>query len=196
MSRLKSDLKYRVQHCLSKGTHYHDELIELGKPSNPCQFTLRLVSVRWGTSWYRYLTNVTDPQRLVPRQVCELYRERWKIESAFCSTKRLLGLSYFWVGQANGIRIQIYATWIFYAVLNDLCSELARALSEPLERISLEMVFRSLYHYAHACLKHPELALLDFLVEHHRSLGLLKARRKRDRLKESRLLDIWSPVLT
>jgi hypothetical protein len=32
----------------------------------------------------------------------------------------------------------------FYAVINDLCSEVAIAMNKPLERISLEMVFRGL----------------------------------------------------
>jgi hypothetical protein len=68
-------------------------------------------------------------------------------------TKRLLGLAYLWVGDTNGVQIQIFASWIFYAVLNDLCSQLAVALNQPLERISVEMVFRGLYHFAHAFLR-------------------------------------------
>ena len=46
-----------------------------------------------------------------------------------------------WVGDTNGVQIQIVATWIFYAVLNNLCAQVAVALPQPLETISVEMVF-------------------------------------------------------
>src|SRR5947208_11998847 len=107
-----------------------------------------MVSVLWGNTWYRYLTNVLDPNLLTAKQVCERYRRRWRIEDAFLLTKRLLGLSYLWVSSKNGIEIQIYATWIFYAVLIDLSNEVALALKQPVEKISVEMVFRSLYHFS------------------------------------------------
>jgi hypothetical protein len=42
------------------------------------------------------------------------------------------------------VQVQIYATWVFYAVLIDLCQEVADLLGEPVERISVEMVFRGL----------------------------------------------------
>jgi IS4 transposase len=86
---------------------------------------VRLVSVFWGSTWYYYLTNVLDPQILSAQQVCELYRRRWRVEDAFLLTKRLLGLAYIWVGDSNGVQIQIFATWIFYAVLNQLCIDVA-----------------------------------------------------------------------
>jgi IS4 transposase len=52
--------------------------------------------------------------------VADLYRKRWRIEQAFNTVKRLLGLSYLWTGSLNGIKLQIWATWLFYAVLIDL----------------------------------------------------------------------------
>jgi hypothetical protein len=63
-------------------------------------------------------------------------------------TKRLLGLAYLWVGHTNGVKIQILATLIFYTVLNQLVGEVAIALNQPKEKISVEMVFRSLYYVA------------------------------------------------
>lgn len=64
-------------------------------------------TVLGGKTWYRYLTNVLDPEELSAQQVCELYRNRWQIEQAFLLTKRLLGLAYLWGGDSNGIQIQI-----------------------------------------------------------------------------------------
>src|SRR3989442_3052124 len=39
---------------------------------------------------------------------------------------------------------------IFYTVLLTICQQVAQVLGEPLERISVEMVFRALYHYSRA----------------------------------------------
>ena len=82
--------------------------------------TLRLIEVRSGKSWHSYLTSVLAPQVLLPYVVADLYRRRWRIEEAFNTVKRLSGLSYLWTGSLNGIQLQIWGTWIFYAILVDL----------------------------------------------------------------------------
>ncbi len=84
-----------------------------------------------------------------------------------------------WVGDKNGVQIQILATWIFYAVLNQLSTQVAVALNQPLERISTEMVFRSLYHFLRAVLREEADDVVTYLVEHDKLLGLVKQRRKR-----------------
>jgi hypothetical protein len=48
-------------------------------------------------------------------------------------------LSYLWTGSLNGIKLQIWATWLMY-VLVDLSDAVAEAVQLPLERISMEMV--------------------------------------------------------
>lgn len=132
-----------------------------------------------------------EPQQLSAKQVCELYRCRWRIEDAFGITKRLLGLSYWWVGDSNGVQIQIVCTWIFYAVLHDLCAEVAIALGQPLEKISVEMVFRGLYHYSQALLKEPKTELMSFYCQHSKLLGLIKTTRKRHHQSDAQLQEIW-----
>ena len=197
LTRQKKNVKYKSVRTLSSSSYYKDEIIQMGfYHTDPCKHQMRLVSVLWGKNWYRYLTNVLDPELLTPQEVCDLYRCRWKIEDAFLLTKRLLGLSYLWVGGVNGIKMQVYATWIFYAVLNDLCADVSIALQQPLERISVEMVFRSLYFFNRAQLQNTELELIPWLVEHHRSMGLVKAVRKRHRRNAARSLDIWAEALT
>jgi hypothetical protein len=49
------------------------------------------------------------------------------IETAFLLIKRLLDLAYLWVGGLNGIRLQVRATFVFYAILIDLCDDVAAA---------------------------------------------------------------------
>jgi hypothetical protein len=194
LTRLKEKTVYRTVQLLSEGPRYRDQIVRVGAGWGClCQHPLRVVSILWNRTWYHYLTNVLDPQRLSARQVGELYRRRWRIEEAFLLTKRLLGLSYLWVGGNNGIQIQIYATWIFYAVLIDVCQQVAVALSHPQDRISVEMVYRSFYHFNRACDRDPATALIPFLVTHAKLFGLVKAVTKRQRMIQQQLEAIWVP---
>ncbi|MBD1927141.1 IS4 family transposase [Trichocoleus sp. FACHB-90] len=193
VTRLREKTAYQLNLCLSSGTYYRDEIIQMGQyRSNPCQHPVRLVSVLWGQTWYNYLTNVLDPSVLSAEQVCELYRRRWRIEDAFLLTKRLLGLAYLWVGDTNGVQIQILATWIFYAVLNDLCTTVAITLQQPIERISVEMVFRGLYHFSRALLRGENSDVVTYLATHHKLLGLVKAVRPRHREIDALTGVIWA----
>jgi len=193
LTRFREKTSFRVLQPLSQGPRYQDRIIQMGLHNYPCHHPVRMVSVLWNQTWYHYLTNVLDPETLSPRHVCDLYRRRWRIEQAFLLTKRLLGLSYLWVGGRNGVPIQIYATWIFYAVLVDLCRQVAEALSQPLDRISVEMVFRSLYHFSRALQKNPSTSLIPFLVQQAKILALVKAQRQRHRDIQQLQLEIWMP---
>jgi Transposase DDE domain len=193
VTRLREKTSYKVIRCLANAPFYRDEIIDMAEyRSNPCQRQVRLISVLWGSNWYYYLTNVLDPQILSAQQVCELYRRRWRVEDAFLLTKRLLGLAYIWVGDTNGVQIQIFATWIFYAVLNQLCIDVAIALNQPLDLISTEMVFRSLYHFSQAVLRGDASEAVPYLVEHQKLFGLVKTRRKRHREIDAYTQQIWA----
>ena len=182
VSRLRQNTAYRTTQVLSTGPYYRDELLEVGlHHSHPCRHPLRLVSVLWRGQWYRYLTNVLDPSQLYARHICELYRRRWRIEDAFLVTKRVLDLAYLWKASANGVQLQLYATFLFYLVLLNVCQQVAQSLNEPLERISVEMVFRAFYHYSRALIRGETTDLVSYLVLHAKLLGLVKRQRKRHR---------------
>ena len=128
-----------------------DRLIQIGSGTKKTPIiTLRLIEVRRGKVWHSYLTSVLEPEVLPPYVVIDLYQKRWRIEDAFNTVKRLLGLSYLWTGSLNGIKLQIWATWLFYAVLVDLGDGVADELSLPFDRISLEMIYRGLYYFHRA----------------------------------------------
>lgn len=192
VTRMREKTAYKVVESLSEGAFYKDQIIQVGQyRSNPCTHPLRLVEVLWGKNWYRYLTNVLDPKMLSARDVCELYRRRWRIEDAFLVTKRLLDLSYLWSASANAIQLQIYATLIFYAVLMEVCQQLAQVLSMPLDRISVEMVFRGFYHYSRARLGGETQDIVDFLAANARLLGVVKRERKRDKERQKLSVLTW-----
>jgi Transposase DDE domain len=179
VSRLRQHTAYRTTQVLSASPYYRDELLEVGlHHSHPCRHPLRLVSVLWRGQWYRYLTNVLDPSQLSARHICELYRRRWRIEDAFLVTKRVLELAYLWKASANGVQLQLYATFLFYLVLLNVCPQVAQSLNEPLERISVEMVFRAFYHYSRALTRGETADLVSYLVHHAKLLGLVKRQRK------------------
>jgi Transposase DDE domain len=128
-----------------------ESIIQYGRyRSSPCRHPVRLIEVRTTRGWFRYITNVLEPTTLPAGDVADLYGMRWTIEEAYALVKRLLGLSYLWTGAANGIELQVWATWLLYAVLIDLCDQIAEVKDLPLDRISVEMVYRGLYHFAGA----------------------------------------------
>ena len=192
VTRMREKIAYRMVQELSSGPSYRDEIIQMGQyRSHPCQYPVRMVSVLWQGVWYRYLTNVLDPQRLSARQVCELYRRRWRIEDAFALTKRVLDLAYLWTGSTNAVQLQLYATFIFYTVLLTICQQVAEVLGEPLERISVEMVFRAFYHYSRAVERGETDDLVQFLAEHAKLLGIVKRWRKHHRECQQLESIIW-----
>lgn len=131
-----------------------DSLVRLGQEQLP----MRLVEAHYQGVWYRYLTSELDPQRLPPLYIVALYWQRWRIEDA----------------------LQLWATWLMYAVLVDLADDVADTLSVPFNSISLEMVYRSLYFCTTAFRRGEADDLVAYLVANAKLFGLIK--RKPDSL--------------
>jgi len=144
---------------------------------------IRLVKIRYQGVWRSYLTNELNPLLLPVEHIVALYLQRWRIEDAFNIAKRLLGLAYFWNGSQQGVRLQIWATWILYAILVDLVDDVAEALDRPFADISIEMVYRSLYYFAQAYQRGEADDLVAYLVDNADILGIVKQRRKRSTAK-------------
>jgi hypothetical protein len=186
VTRARAGSAFTVQQVLAETPTVRDRIIALGQyRSNPCRHPVRLIEVRVGPTWYRYLTNALDPARLATAEVVDLYARRWRIEEAFLLVKRLLGLAYLWTGAANGIVLQTWATWLLYAVLVDLSDAVADELNVPLDRISIEMVYRGLYFFCGAYQRGQADDPVAYLAA-QTDLGIVKRRRT---YRERRLLD-------
>jgi hypothetical protein len=180
LTRLKKGASIKLEQVFTNSYDRRDSRIRLGSGTAKTPFiTLRLIEVRSDKVWHSYLTSVLDPHVLPPYVVADLYRRRWRIEDAFNTVKRLLGLSYLWTGSLNGIQLQIWGTWIFYALLVDLGDAVADELSLPIDSISLEMIYRGLYHFyvAHQKGKATD-PIQYFAAPENRDLGIVKSQRK------------------
>ena len=180
ITRLKKGAAIQTERVFTNSYALRDSLIRLGSGTKTTPFiTLRLIEIRSGKTRHSYLTSVLEPSTLPPYVVGDLYQRRWRIEEAFNSVKRLLGLSYLWTGSINGVQLQIWGTWLFYAVLVDLGDAVANELSLPFDSISLEMIYRSLYHFYVA---HQKGLATDpvnyFAAPKNQDLGIVKRQRK------------------
>ena len=181
ITRIKINAAIEYQQVFTDSYSLRDRLVKIGSGTkNTPILTLRLIEIRKGKAWHSYLTSVLEPEILPPYVVIDLYQKRWRIEDAFNTVKRLLGLSYLWTGSINGIKLQIWATWLFYAVLVDLGDSVADELSLPFDSISLEMIYRGLYYFHGASERgeahDPVKYFSDLGIQ--KCLGIVKRRRK------------------
>ena len=182
ITRLKSNAAYRVVKILSKTATLEDLIIQLGSRQTHCVYEMRLVKVFFQGKWYTYLTNVTDTDKLPAECVVALYDQRWRVEDAFNLVKRLLGLAYFYCGSINAVQIQLWMTWLLYALLVDLTDQVADALNKPFKAISMEMVFRGLSHFAHVHHRGAADDPIEYFVRRAKSLSLVKQKRRKTHL--------------
>ena len=176
ITRAKSNLAYTVERYLQRTAQVHEALVWIGKGDE--HQLVRLIQVLYQGKWYRYLTNELDPQRLPVAYVVRLYGQRWRIEDAYALVKRLLGLAYFWCGAQNAIEMQLWATWLLYAVLVDLSDAVAEALNQPFAALSIEMVYRSLYFFTQAYHRGEASDVVAYLAADAKLFGLIKRKRK------------------
>ncbi|RMH46509.1 MAG: IS4 family transposase, partial [Gammaproteobacteria bacterium] len=180
ITRSKSNLVYTLEQALIRTASVHDYLVWIGKGET--RQLVRLIEIQHHGKWYRYLTNELDAEKLPTAYVVALYWQRWRIEDAYAIVKRLLGLAYFWSGSQNAIELQIWATWLLYVVLIDLTDAVAERLNLPFARISIEMVYRSLYFFTQARQRGETDDPVDFLAKDAKLFGIIKRKRKTSKL--------------
>ena len=176
ITRAKVNLACRLETALQRRDTVRDLLVWIGHGADRQQ--VRLIEVLYYGVWYRYLTNELNPQRLPVEYIVALYGQRWRIEDAYAIVKRLLGLAYFWCGAQNAVELQLWATWLLYAVLVDLTDAVAEALEQPFANVSLEMVYRSLYFFTQAYHRGEATDVVIYLAANAKLLGILKRPRK------------------
>jgi Transposase DDE domain len=193
LTRAKANAHIEVIRVLRSTATLRDRLVWLGRAEARGRYPLRLIELCYQGHWYRYVTNVLDPARLPAEYVAALYGHRWRIEEAFALVKRLLGLAYLWTGGQNGIQVQVWATWILYVVLIDLRDAVAEALGRPADAISVEMVYRGLYHFTQAYHRGEATDPVAYLAAEAKGLGLIKQRPPRALARLPDLTNVADP---
>lgn len=174
--RAKQNLAAEVVRPLRRTSTVQEALVAVGRGAE--RQVVRLIAISRDGFWDRYLTNELDPARLPADQVVALYSARWRIEEAFSIVKRLLGLAYFWVGSANGVQLQLWATWLLYAVLVDLTDAVAEALRRPVADLSLEMTYRSVPFFTRAFHRGAASDPVAYFAANAKLFGILKRKRR------------------
>jgi len=185
VTRAKSNLAYEVVQWFTQTAQVRDALVWIGQGADRQQ--VRLSEVIYGNTWYRYLTNEVAPAKLPVLYAIALYWQRWRLEDAFNTVKRLLGLAYLWTGAENGVCVQLWATWLLYAVLVDLTDAVAERLGQPMAALSQEMLYRGLYHFTQAFQRGAASDVVAYLAAHAARLGILMRKRAAAPSKFARL---------
>jgi hypothetical protein len=176
ITRAKSNLVYTFERAILQTANVRDDLVWIGPDDN--RQLVRLVEVLYGNKWYRYLSNELDSEKLPTAYLVALYWQRWRIEDAYAIVKRLLGLAYFWCGAQNAVEMQVWATWLLYAILVDLTDAVAEALTQPFAAISIEMVYRSLYFFTQAHHRGQANDIVAYFAANAKLFGIIKRKRK------------------
>jgi hypothetical protein len=80
-------------------------------------------------------------------------------------------------------------------LVRGLCAQVAIALRQPWEKISIEMVFRGLKHFAMALERGDAKDVIEYFQTHHKLLALVKAERKRHRQRDAIAQQVWGVAL-
>jgi hypothetical protein len=190
ITRAKSNLVYTFERAILQTANVRDSLVWIGPDDN--RQLVRLVEVLYGNKWYRYLSNELDVEKLPTAYLVALYWQRWRIEDAYAIVKRLLGLAYFWCGAQNAVEMQVWATWLLYAILVDLTDAVAEALTQPFAAISIEMVYRSLYFFTQAHHRGQANDIVAYFAANAKLFGIIKRKRKSSHPSPLELI----PILT
>lgn len=178
---LHPSARYEIIKVMYQDNMICDSLIILSK-SKKVKTIMRLVSVKIENKTHKYITSVTDTNKLNAKDIFLLYEKRWNIEKTFNYVKRTLNLSYLWSSDPNIIEIQVYITFIIYNVMLNLIGDVSKLLNTDPERISFHMIKKSFFLYTQHCDDYD--SFLDFLVINHKKLDLIKPVKNYQKLKK------------
>jgi len=176
LSRLRAKTSTVVVHTFLATETYRDHLVFLGAyRADRAAHAVRLVEVKVGQQWHRYVTNQTDPLVFPAAEVVALYARRWDIELAIRLVKEHLGLGLLWSAKPLLVQQQVWAVLIIAQILQAMRLEIAgRAGGDPFD-ISMELLVR----WA------PRLAaegrdVITLFVDDGRRLGFIRPSRRRE----------------
>jgi hypothetical protein len=170
--RLRKKTSYEILHTFYQQGETFDGLIWLGAyRADKTRHAVRLVTFRVGNVFYRYITNVLDPDQLNLHEIAVIYARRWDIEMAFKLIKRELNLHMFWSAKTAVILQQVWAVLTIAQVLHALQMEIAgKAGVDPFD-VSLPLLIEYLPRW-------NDLDFIRHIVQDGRAAGFIRPSRR------------------
>lgn len=170
ISRYANRVSYRVSHICYQADGVLDAVVYLGAyRSDQAKYPVRLVQYRRRGKWYRYLTNVLDPQVLPMQEVVKLYARRWDVELAFRLLKDFLKLNELWSAKWSVIQVQIWACLLVAQIYHALQVQIAVQAGVEVFDVSLDLLVRLTPGWIQR-----GLSPLEHAVRFGRDLGLIR----------------------
>lgn len=172
LSRLRKNTSYKIIHTFYQQGETFDGLIWLGAHrADQAGHAVRLVTFRVGKTFYRYITNVLDHEKLSLHEIAVLYARRWDIEMAFKLIKRELNLHLFWSSKTVVILQQVWAVLAIAQILHALQLEIAgKAGVDPFD-VSLHLLVEYLPRW-------NDVDFVDLVVREGRTAGFIRPSRR------------------
>jgi hypothetical protein len=103
--------------------------------SAPKEYAVRVIEHKQpdGT-WWRWCTNVMDPEACPAEEIADLYRLRWQIEVFFRLLKHVLSLKRVHSTNVNAVLVELFVALIAYLVIHWLIRAAAREYPLPPNR--------------------------------------------------------------
>lgn len=173
VSRLREKTSYVTIQSGVQTHFYRESLIYLGKHrADRGAHPVRLVELKLGDVWYRYITNVLDPRMLPAANVWKLYQHRWTIEMTFAALKRCLGLAHIHPCHTNGVLAQVWSTLAVFQVLQRTRRAVAVAHRIQDTDVSWTNLMRRIGWYLRS--PKPNTTMLEWLTDTSEVLALQK----------------------
>ena len=136
----------------SSALSFDDWLVQMGgSQAGTVPVQLRWVRL-WGPGFdYTLITNVLEPERLMPVQLMAAYRRRWSVERMYLAMKDVLELNSLYNCSPPAVAQQVYATAILYNTLRVSQGKIAATADIAPEMLSVDKLFPTLVdHYIKA----------------------------------------------
>jgi hypothetical protein len=184
VTRLRARVTFRSERVLADRPLYRDRLISLGvaRKGDRCATPMRLVELCIEGTWWSYLTNELDPQRLPAEAVWALYGERWTIEMAFHAIKISLGLAKLRTNDLNVVLSQLWLTLLLFQVLQDLRLQIATEAGWKADDVSWQKLLERIQSYTRFA--SPKLSLRDWLRSRATKSALKKEGQRARKLEQ------------
>jgi len=182
VSRMKANTSVEVIEEYVNNNKVRDRLVWLGVyRSNQAAYPVRYVELFIDGEWWGYITNMLDPKQFPAHHVYATYKQRWEIERCFSVLKVTLGMRNLFLSSINGIKWQIWSTFLAYQLIQTVRCKLAGKLKVQPDCISWTNFFTAHESYYREAVGRTKKSFLNWVVAHRNNLNIVLNRKRSQR---------------